>query len=136
MAAPCLQQGLEPIVHIAEAVQAGVRGPHPGKRLRDMAQGVFHGASAHGVTAGGDATSAVTVREELEDRDGITGEVAQVGTDPGGGAKRGPESPGASGGVLSMRSDAGAQRLRDSAPISAECIVVGRGRMVQEVRWG
>ena len=50
-------------IEIAERVQARVRGPHPGERLRHMAEGVYHSARADGLVAGRDGTGTVPLSE-------------------------------------------------------------------------
>ena len=46
-------------------------GPQAGQRLADIAYGSLHYASPDRFTAGGEATGAVAMSEDLEDGDGI-----------------------------------------------------------------
>ena len=68
-------------------VHARVRGPHPGERLRYVADDVFHRARSHGFRAGSDVPDAVMLGEQHEERDGVIWHVKQVGADPEAGAE-------------------------------------------------
>lgn len=72
---PCAQEGGEAKVKGSELVQTRVRGPQPGKRLPHTSQGVFHGARSDGATAGGKSAGAVSLGEELQNRDAIPGAI-------------------------------------------------------------
>ena len=63
-ALPRVEQSLKAIVELAEGVQARVNGPHPGERLRHLADGVLHCPSANRPVAGGDATGAILLGED------------------------------------------------------------------------
>lgn len=133
---PCLKQSVQPKIQFAEGVQARVDGPHPGERLRHLADGVFHCPRADGSVAGGDATGPILLGEEEEDRDKIAGDVAQVGLQTLGGAEARPDSAGRGSGREPIRRLVGSERRRNSDPISAENIAGSRVSSVQEVACG
>ena len=65
------QLTLNPKVYLASRCDAGVRGPHRGKRLANAAYGIFHGSRADLSTTGGNSAAAVSVHKDLEKWDWI-----------------------------------------------------------------
>ena len=133
--APGAEEGREAVVQSAEGIQARVRGPQPGERLTHRSYGVLHRPRSDGEAAGGKDARTVSVGKELKKRDAVmdcgkSGVVAKAGT------KGRPEAP---GGVLrgaAVRRDAGTDRLRDRAPITACSRAGGSWQMRQEAVWG
>ena len=58
---PRAKKSMDSVVQLAKPIQAWVHGPHPGERLRHLAEGVLHRARAHGPVAGRNATDSVLV---------------------------------------------------------------------------
>ena len=94
---PGLEQGLQAEINVTERVHARVRGSHPGKRLRHVAEGVLHCARADGFRTGRDGPGAVTLRKQEDNRDGVGVDILQVGPNSVGGAELLPDAPRARG---------------------------------------
>ena len=65
------EHALQPKVHVALGGEAGVRGPHTGKRLANAAYGAFHRAAADGAPAGVDDAGPISMGKDLEERDRV-----------------------------------------------------------------
>ena len=97
------REELETIVQETERVHARVRGPHPGERLRHLADGFFNSPRSDGASAGRDGACAISVREEHEHGDGVTLDVEQIGPAAHGGAETFPAGvPGTGRGGLAI----------------------------------
>ena len=122
-------------VDVAVGVETGVRGPHAGVFLRDGTDDVLHSARLDGSTAGGQATVAVALGKELEDKDGVRG-ADEVGVDVKGVTEGNPMLPGALVGSGALSRDPRSYGFLNKEHIRAEFITGRRWQRRQEVGWG
>ena len=118
-----------------ERVQARVRGPQEGARLAHVTEGSINRRSVDGSATFGGLTSADAMREDLEQGNGVV-DVGEKGIHGQGLAEGLPDGPGAIGGVMGGRNDAGSHRVERKAEVSDESMAGGGGRHVQGVAGG
>ena len=119
-----IQRGNPKVNGTTVGVQARVRGPHACKRLAHGTNRVFHISRPHWSTAGSSGSTPQTLREALQDGDGVL-DGQRMRVDGQGGTEVEPEGPHCGSGVDPLSGHPAGCRCLYSAPVSAKLVECG-----------
>ena len=117
-------------IEVAGADESRIGGPQPGHRLANVTERLLHGARADAERAFRESAIAVSLGEDLEERDGVV-DLLEERRDAQLGAEMFPNFPSPVLGRLALRNNGGARRCLRKAEVRAKFISGGRGQSCQ-----